>query len=238
MEQNWRDLLNDDKNFDQKVPYDLKKIEDNMKKAQADLTHFNPYYVLSPVYDFTKFFDKISSALSMGFKDITEKVDLMRKILKDYPEVNDIQTLIEKEISLNIHKLTGENNAKLGHKDDKYKKYVSAARTFLRLLWFMEFLISIFRKLLKEEDKSLKEILKSAYNEVLAPRHSGVVRTAVSVALTFSGGKKKEAIKTIFGYDEMNTQCREKIAYVADMLEKIWKAGYDFYEKKELLKLE
>ena len=59
MEQNWRDLLNDDKNFDQKVPYDLKKIEDNMKKAQADLTHFNPYYVLSPVYDFTKFFDKI-----------------------------------------------------------------------------------------------------------------------------------------------------------------------------------
>ena len=75
MEQNWRDLLNDDKNFDQKVPYDLKKIEDNMKKAQADLTHFNPYYVLSPVYDFTKFFDKISSALSMGFKDITEKVD-------------------------------------------------------------------------------------------------------------------------------------------------------------------
>ena len=36
----------------------------------------------------------------------------------------------------------------------------------------------------------------------------------------------------------MNSQCKEKIAYVADMLEKIWKAGYDFYEKKELLKLE
>lgn len=186
MEQNWRDLLNDNKNFDQKVPYDLKKIEDNLKKAQAELTHFNPYYVLSPVYDFTKFFDKISSALSMGFKDITEKVDLMRKILKDYPEINDIQTLVEKEIALNIHKLTGDNNTKLCHKEDKYKKYISGSRTFLLLLWFMEFLIHIFRKLLQDDDKSLKEILKGSYNEVLAPRHSGVVRTAVSVALTFS----------------------------------------------------
>ena len=102
----------------------------------------------------------------------------------------------------------------------------------------MEFLIHIFKKLLNDDDKSLKEILKSSYNEVLAPRHSGVVRTAVSVALTFSGGKRKEAIKIIFGYDEMNSECKQKIAYIADMLEKVWKAGYDFYEKKDLLKLD
>ena len=61
------------------------------------------------------------------------------------------------------------------------------------------------------------------------------MRTAVSVALTFSGGKRKEAIKIIFGYDEMNSECKQKIAYIADMLEK---AGYDFYEKKDLLKLD
>ena len=74
------------------------------------------------------------------------------------------------------------------------------------------------------------------YNEVLAPRHSGVVRTAASVALTLTERKRKEAIKIIFGYDEMNSECKQK--YIADMLEKVWKAGYDFYEKKDLLKLD
>ena len=77
-----------------------------MKLAQKDLEHFNPYFVLSPVYDFTKFFNKISSALSMGFKDITEKVEQMRQLFKKYPDINDIQSLIEKEMSLNIHTLT------------------------------------------------------------------------------------------------------------------------------------
>ena len=144
MESNWRALLEDDKNFDQNVPYELESIVEKMKLAQKDLEHFNPYFVLSPVYDFTKFFNKISSALSMGFKDITEKVEQMRQLFKKYPDINDIQSLIEKEMSLNIHTLTGDNNSKLGHKKDEYSKYVSGARTFLRLLWFMEFLIHIF----------------------------------------------------------------------------------------------
>ena len=238
MESNWKALLEDDKNFDQNVPYELESIVEKMKLAQKDLEHFNPYFVLSPVYDFTKFFNKISSALSMGFKDITEKVEQMRQLFKKYPDINDIQSLIEKEMSLNIHTLTGDNNSKLGHKKDEYSKYVSGARTFLRLLWFMEFLIHIFKKLLVDDKSSLKEILKSSYNEVLAPRHSGIVRTAVGMALTFSGGKKSEAMKTIFGYDTLTPEAKEKITYVTDLLYKIWKAGYDYYEKKGLLKLE
>ena len=234
---NWRKLLNDDKNFDQKVPYNLQLIEDKLSFAEIDLDNLNPYYVLSPIYDFTKFFAKISSGLSMGFKDITEKVNLMRKILQQHPEIETIQQLVEKEMKLDIHKLNGENNAKKGHSKGEYKHYTSGTRTFLRLLWFMEFLIHIFRKFEKVEKKSLKDLLKDAYNEVLAPRHKWIVRQAVGMALAFSGSSKREALKIIFGYEDFTEEAKAKIKEVADKLETVWKAGNDFYAQNKILKL-
>lgn len=172
---NWRTLLNDDDNFNQQEPYNLSSILAKLDLVN-DLDHFNPFFLLSPIYDFTKIFGRISSALSMGFKDITEKVDLMRQIFKGYPDITNIQDLVLKEMELGIHELTGDNNEKKGHKNDQYKKYVSGARTFLRLLWFMEFLIRIFRRLVTDDKKSLKDILQKAYDEVLSPRHSWLVR--------------------------------------------------------------
>lgn len=233
----WRELLKDDKNFDQKVPYNLQSIEDKLSFAQIDLDNLNPYYVLSPIYDFTKFFAKISSGLSMGFKDITEKVNLMRKILQQHPEIETIQALVEKEMKLNIHKLNGENNAKKGHSKGEYKHYISGTRTFLRLLWFMEYLIHIFRKFENVDKKHLKDILKDAYNEVLAPRHKWIVRQAVGMALAFSGSSKREALKIIFGYEEFTEEAKNKIKEVADKLESVWNAGNSFYAQKEILKL-
>ncbi|MCQ2819585.1 MAG: GLTP domain-containing protein [archaeon] len=182
----WKESFEKDANFTQDKPYNLKAILAKLDKVK-DLDHFNPFYLLSPIYDFTKIFGKISSALSLGFKDITEKVELMRVIFKSYPEINNIQDLIQKEINLGIHELNGNNNEEKGHGSDQYKKYTSASRTFLRLLWFMEFLIRIFRKLVTDDDKNLKEILKAAYEEVLSPRHTAVVRTAVGAALTLAG---------------------------------------------------
>lgn len=236
---NWKALLLNDANFDQKVPYDLNEIVKKMDIAVKDLTQLNPYYVLSPVYDFTKFFAKISSALSMGFSDITEKVEIMRKLYKEkYSDCNTIQELIEKEIKLGIHKLNGDNNDKHDHKKGNYKKYISGTRTFLRLLWFMEFLIHIFRKLLTETDLSMKDILKNSYEEVLAPRHPWIVRTAVNAALTFSGTSKNKAIEIIFHCKETTPEKNKKIKDVTEEFEKIWKAGHDYYEKNDLLGLE
>ena len=182
----WKALFNDNSNFSQDKPYSLAAILTKLDKV-TDLEHFNPYYLLSPLYDFTKIFGKISAGLAIGFKDITEKVDLMRAIFKGYPDVDNIQDLVKKEMELGIHTLTGKNNKDKGHGKDAYKKYISASRTFLRLLWFMEFLIRIFRKICTDDAKSLKEILKESYEEVLSPRHTAVVRTAVGAALTFAG---------------------------------------------------
>ena len=74
MDKNWKSLLQNDKNFDQKVSYDIISVDEKLTLASQDLEHLNPYYTLSPIYDLTKIFYNISSALSMGFSDITTKV--------------------------------------------------------------------------------------------------------------------------------------------------------------------
>ena len=67
---NWRELMKDDKNFSQEVPFDFKKVSEKLKKASETPDKLNPYYTISAIFDFTKFFKEISSALSMGFSDI------------------------------------------------------------------------------------------------------------------------------------------------------------------------
>lgn len=237
MEADWRALLNDNKNFDQNEPYSIKSIVEKLDKV-TDLEHFNPYYILSPIYELTKVFGKISAGLARGFQDITSKAQKMRRMCKLYPEIDNIQDIILKEMSLGIHQLNGNNNDKYGHGNDQYKDYSSAARTFLRLLWFMEYIIRIDRKLVTEDSKTLKEILKEAYEEVLAPRHPWLVRKAVGIALTFAGCSKKEAVGYMFEVSDLNAESKKKITMVADKLENLWKAGNQFYKEHGLLGLE
>ena len=232
----WRPLLEDDKNFDQAVPYDIKKIEEKLIIASQDLEHLDPYYTLSPIYDFTKFFDKISSALSMGFSDITKKVNQMRGKFRLYKDAENIQQLLGKEIALDIHRLNGQDNAKMGHKDDEYKNYHSACRIFLRLLWFMEYLITVFKKILKSNENSVKKILGSSYDEILSPRHTWLVRKAVGAAMFFSvSGTKDDIVKICFNVDANSKEGKDYILKITGLLEKIWKAGVDFYKQCNML---
>jgi hypothetical protein len=232
----WRPLLEDDKNFDQAVPYDIKKIEEKLIIASQDLEHLDPYYTLSPIYDFTKFFDKISSALSMGFSDITKKVNQMRGKFRLYKDAENIQQLLGKEIALDIHRLNGQDNAKMGHKDDEYKNYHSACRIFLRLLWFMEYLITVFKKILNSNENSVKKILGSSYDEILSPRHTWFVRKAVGAAMFFSvSGTKDDIVKICFNVDANSKEGKDYILKITGLLEKIWKAGVDFYKQCNML---
>jgi hypothetical protein len=237
---NWRELMKDDKNFSQEVPFDFKKVSEKLKKASETPDKLNPYYTISAIFDFTKFFKEISSALSMGFSDITEKCGIMREKFNQYPEATDIQNLLQIEMKLNIHKLNGENNKKFDHGDDKYKDYISACRTFLRLLWFFEYLTDVFESILKDDGNgALKTILSDSYDKVLAPHHTFFVRKAVGIALTFSSaGNVAKNVKIIFGYDEYNEEAKHAIQSTVDLMKIIWKGGHDFYEKNDLLKLE
>ena len=174
----------------------------------------------------------------MGFSDITTKVGQMREKFKEYPEAENIQQLLGKEIELDIYKLNGENNSELGYKKGEYKKYCSACRTFLRLLWFMEYLIRVFNKLLDPKETSVKNILGNSYDEVLAPRHPWIVRKAVGAALTFSAkGTKDEVIKLCFGVDGNTNEGKQYIIKIIGLLDKIWSAGVSFYKQCDMLDL-
>ncbi len=237
----WEKELKNDANFDQKVPYNIDKIESALTNACKDLDHLNPYYTLVAAYEFTKFFEKISSSLSMGFSDITSKVEKMRRKFNRNPECKDIQKLITKEIELDIYKLNGNNNEKFGYKkDSEYGTYCSASRTFLRLLWFMEFLVEIFKTILADrKDDTIKKIIGDSYDKILSPRHTWLVRRAVGAAMFFGvSGSKEDAVKIIFCCDKYDDKARQKIIKIKDLLEKVWSAGNQFYKTCDILNLE
>lgn len=236
----WREALEDDNNFDQNIPFDFKTISFKLQKASENPENLNPFYSLSAIYDFTKFFKDISSALSMGFSDITEKCELMRQRFKEYTDAESIQDLCNKEIELELYKLNGTNNKSLGHYKDEYSNYISGCRTFLRLLWFLEYLIDVFENIIKDDGNGeIKKILGDSYNRVLAPHHGFLVRKAVSVALSFSkAGNVSDIVKLIFGYNEFDEKAIKIIKDTNFLMKKIWNGGKEFYEKNNLLNLE
>ena len=195
----WREYIKDDNNFNQDIPFDFQNISFKLKKAVENPKELNPFYTISSIFDFTKFFKEISSALSMGFSDITEKSQIMREKFEEYPTSTDIFDLLNKEMELNIHKLNRNNNKKLGHGKDKYSNYISACRTFLRLLWFLEYLNDVFENVLKDDGNGpIKTILGNSYNKVLAPHHGFIVRKAVGVALAFSSASLSTESSSLF----------------------------------------
>jgi len=235
----WREYLKDNNNFNQEIPFNFEKISYKLKKASETPENLNPFYTISSIFDFTKFFKKISSALSLGFSDITEKSELMRKRFEDHPDAESIQDLLDKEMKLDIHKLNGDNNSSLGHKKDQYSKYISGCRTFLRLLWFLEYLIDVFDNVMKDDGNGeIKKILGKSYDKVLAPHHGFLVRKAVGMALSFSSaGNVSHVVEIIFGYKEFNEETIKAIKDTNDLMKIIWKGGNDFYEKNDLLGL-
>ena len=237
---NWREDLEDDNNFNQNIGFDFKIISFKLQKASETPNNLNPFYTLSAIYDFTKFFKDISSALSMGFSDITEKCELMRKRFNEYPDANSIQDLCKKEIELDIYKLNGDNNKSLGHYNDEYSNYISGCRTFLRLLWFLEYLIDIFENIVKcEGNEKIKKILGDSYNKVLAPHHGFLVRKAVGLALSFSNaGNVSDIVKLILGYDNFNDESKTLLKETNCLMKKIWNGGNEFYKENNLLDLQ
>ena len=236
----WREYIKDNNNFNQEIPFDFKNISYKLQKAAITPDKLNPFYTISSIFDFTKFFKKISSALSMGFEDITKKSQLMRDKFEMYQDVTDIQNLLYKEMELGIHKLNGDNNKSLGHKKDEYAQYISASRTFLRLLWFLEYLTDVFENVLKDDGTgAIKKILGDSYDRVLSPHHSFIVRRAVGIAISFSSaGTVAHTVELIFGYKEFDDKARRDSQDTIDLMKIIWSGGNEFYEKNGLLGLE
>lgn len=197
----WQTKLLSDKNFTQETPYDYKTLLSCFEEVNKDLEHIRPYEFLRGIYEFTKGFKKLSSSLSLAFSDITDKVGLWRQLFTNYDpyKFTDIQSVMEKEIELNIHELNGDNNSKKGYKKGSvYHKYESGTRTTVRLTWFLNFMALTFKDL-ADKDASFKDIIKNSYDVVLAPHHGWTVRSGAKVAFSFAPKKKEEPLKILFG---------------------------------------
>jgi hypothetical protein len=200
MESNTKQLLFDDSNFDQKVPYSYEKLIWCLEEVNKDLDNLKPYQLLYAIYEFTKVFNTLSTALSVAFSDITTKVDNWRQLFKTYyKDLDTMQQLMEKEIELKLEQLNGDNNSKLGHKKKTtYYEYISGTRTIVRMSWFMNFMFVLLKSLNTSQD-SFSKLIKSAYDKVLAPHHPWLVRSSAHVGFSFAPSKRAPVYKAFFG---------------------------------------
>jgi hypothetical protein len=198
----WRSQVADAKNFDMKTEYDYKKLINHFEIVKANIDNINPFEFLAGTYDLMKAFMKLGSALSTGFSDISTKVERWREIIiKEHKEkeLNDLQSIMEKEISLKLHMCNGDNNSSQGFKKKSgFNKYVSGTRTLLRLNWFLHFVSQSLKNMANTTD-SFSSCLKKAYLQVLAPHHSWVVKQSVTIAMSFAGSSKDPAMRAFFG---------------------------------------
>jgi len=72
------------------------------------------------------------------------------------------------------------------HKSNAPGKYVSGARSVLRLMWFLDFLQSLLSQLSDPAcTKELKECAQVAYDHALAPHHPWILRKTIGGAIYF-----------------------------------------------------
>jgi hypothetical protein len=232
------DKLLDDSNFDPKTGYSYERLVNLLEEASKDVENLKPYEFLGGIYEFTRSFKKISSSLSMGFADITEKVGIWRDIFKKtFPEARTIQEVLKNESELNLQQLNGDNNSSLGHKKKtQWHGYVSGTRTLLRLTWFMKFMMTLLTKMIKTDD-SFNKCIKQSYDEILAPKHTWLVRKAAGVGFSFAPSKKTAAYSVMFESEEENDETRKKVTHVIELLDKIYQHLHKWYEDKKLLDL-
>lgn len=120
--------------------YDFEKVLNSLGEAAKNLSDISIEPLCVALYEWTILFKLLGKTLSMAFSDITEKVQIMRNHLKNYgSKINGIMSLVQLEISLDVHRLNGENNKSLTKNKD-YFKYEAGARVFFNT--FIGFLLN------------------------------------------------------------------------------------------------
>lgn len=237
--QDWKKDFLDNKNFEHEKPFDFDLCVSLFEECAKDLDNLNPYLLLRPIWEVTKAFKALSTALSVGFSDITSKVETWRDIFKQYyPDCNSIQEIIEKEISLKIHECNGDNNSDKGHKKKTtYYTYCSGTRTLLRLTWFLDFFSTILKYSLDLPDKSFCDCIKESYNKALAPHHPWLVRQGASIGISMAPSKREKAMVAFFGKELWDEDVRNKVRRWQNATFKVWEYLHSYYEKKGFLGL-
>lgn len=98
------------------------KVIQSLQDASKSLSDIPIEPFCAALFEWTILFKMMGKALSMAFADITEKVAILRNHKQNYgSKISGLMSLIQLEISQNIHKLNGENNKDLTNNKEFYK---------------------------------------------------------------------------------------------------------------------
>eukprot|EP01017_Pseudomicrothorax_dubius_P015707 TRINITY_DN1798_c0_g1_i5.p2 TRINITY_DN1798_c0_g1~~TRINITY_DN1798_c0_g1_i5.p2 ORF type:complete len:227 (+),score=65.16 TRINITY_DN1798_c0_g1_i5:72-752(+) len=186
--------------------------------------------------EFMNMFSHMGSVMSFAFSDITTKCAIIQTHKKNYQDkINGLMSLIELEVKMNVQMLNGENNSDFT-KDPALKKYESATRNILRMMWFLDYEDELFAQLLaNKEEKDMTPPCKAAYEKALAPRHAMLVRAAARVAMSAAPNKEK-GFKQLWGdrtLPEIYDLIEKTLAVLRPVRERLW----TYYTERKLDKL-
>lgn len=166
------------------------------------------------LFEFTKIFKKMGKLLSIAFNDIIEKVGILRERAAEY-KLTDLLKLVQHEIENDLIKYANNNHPNLKYrKDKKSKKHpISATRSMLRMIWFMDYLFIMFSELNNDRQQNVSQCCLKAYNLAFGNRHATMVRLAAQAAIRTAPNRKK-----LLGYLSNN---QKDEAFVYDYIQKI-----------------
>lgn len=101
--------------------------------------------------------------LGIAFNDVKEKVAIINANRAMCPQIQSFMQFIGVEMQQGIHRLNGENNDKL-NAPPAFKRYVSTARSLLRMMWLMTFIKVFFTDSLMTNSTKLAPMLDHAYD--------------------------------------------------------------------------
>lgn len=113
--------------------------------------------------EISKLFKEINTFLGIAFNDVQAKVAIINGNRTMHPQIKGFMEFINKEMQQGIHRFNGENNEKL-KAPPAFKKYVSTARSLLRMMWLMTFIKVFFNDALVTNSTKLAPMLDHAYD--------------------------------------------------------------------------
>lgn len=212
---------------------------ESLRKAHEHLAAYKdvPFVEIETcLNEISKLFKQLNTFLGIAFEDVQAKVTIINGNRSKWPEVPGFLEFVGKEMKHGIHVLNGENNSK--HKAPaEYKKYVSTARSLLRMMWLMTFIKVFFNDALTlKTTEKLSGMLDHAYDEAFGEKHSWIIRKGAKLAI-LAAPNKKYLIETMLGkHDE--PQFYKLMEEFLGHLNPVWEALWGFYRTNNLVNLE
>lgn len=196
--------------------FDYDRLLDLLSQSQQDLnaTPYRPF--VAALKEFAKAFSYFGLALNFAFADIALKANTIVSNFQDIGRFQDLQAMIRYEIDQGIEK-------------GNTQEFTSTARSLLRLLWFMDFLLKVLELVFSDPTAHLATLVRHAYELTLAPHHGLALRTAARIAIRYVPDTQV-FIEQMLGpgktWSQHKSQLTQLISLISPLRESLWSFYY------------